>query len=555
MKFKKFYWPAFLLYAIFLFFFGCKNYYKVIDKPLETQDAKSGEVSKLQIQNRYFILRSGDKYYHMANMQISEDRKSVTCKLDSVPLNHQVYINNAFTKNRDYHKAGDDKEYKVLSEVHLYMMPDNNLDYGSYVLNLNKIDKIEIIEKDQKRTTRNHLVTGVGVTLGIIALIGIIIAATKSSCPFVSAYDGTDFSLQGEIYGGAIYPQLARHDYLPLRMNPMADGSLQLKITNELKERQYTDMTELWVITHDKNSQVLADEVGNLYSITTPQAPIKVLLNNKTDLTDALTASGDHKMIFMDDTATINSGNEVYMKFNKPANASKGKLVLNLKNSYFLDLLYGELAKGFGSYYTTFVKAQRKKPIAELIKWTKEQQIPLVVSVKTVNGWKKISEITTIGPLSNRSMVVPVDLPADEIFTEIKLSAGFMFWEIDQAAMEYNVNTNFTVEKCKPITALDEAGKNVLDVLLNDDAKYLDQPDIGNSATIVFQPTKVAAEGLSNSYILHAKGYYEHIRDFKNKPDIGFLKQFKKQNAFPSFGLIVYKKMSKEQMSVLVKNN
>ena len=51
----------------------------------------------------------------------------------------------------------------------------------------------------------------------------------------------------------------------------------------------------------------------------------------------------------------------VVMKFNKPAGVSKGKLLLTLKNSYWLDLLYGELAKGFGTYYASYMKEQKNQ--------------------------------------------------------------------------------------------------------------------------------------------------------------------------------------------------
>lgn len=556
MKLRKFYSAVFLGYVLMLFIYSCKSYYKVINKPLSIENTSSQEVAKMPLQYRYFILRNGGMAYHMEDMQLSEDKKSITCKLELVPPSHQLYLINSSNRNRSYSKGGDLKQEGVLNEVHLYLKPGDSLNYGNYVLDLNKVDKIEIIEKDQGRTISNHLIVGIGVTLGVFLLVGIIAIATKSSCPFVSAYDGKDFTLQGEIYGGAIYPQLARHDYLALRMNPLDDGTLQIKITNELKERQYTDLAELWVVTHDNNSKVFADESGNLYSIAAPQQAIKVLLNNTRDLTEALVAADDNKIIYMDDTATVHAANEVYIKFNKPSHASKGKLMLTLKNSYFLDLLYGRLAEGFGNYYATYIKDQGKKPATELLKWVSEQQIPLTVSVKTTNGWKKITEITTVGPLSNRNMVVPIDLEDEAFFTEIKLSAGFMFWEIDQAAIDYGVDANFSVQKCKPITAVDEVGKNVTDLLLTADARYLEQPQIGNCATIAFKPSETKIKkGLSRSYFLHAKGYYEHIRNFNNRPDIEFLQQFKNPGAFPSFGLEVYKKMSKDQLSLFVTNN
>ncbi len=136
-------------------------------------------------------------------------------------------------------------DFPVLTEVHLYIAQDTPLSMGSYTLALDRIGKIEVIEEDRKRTTNSYVSGAVGYTLDTIAIAAIIIAATKSSCPFVSANTGNEFVLQGEIYGGAIYPQMARDDYMPLRMQRTPGGTLQLKISNELQERQYTDFCRL----------------------------------------------------------------------------------------------------------------------------------------------------------------------------------------------------------------------------------------------------------------------------------------------------------------------
>ena len=253
----------------------------------------------------------------------------------------------------------------LLNEVHFQIPPDSTAVIGPYTLQLDKIQRIEVIEKDKKRTTNSYVIGAFCYTLGAIALTAIIVAATKSSCPFVSAYTGNEFTLQGEIYGGAIYPQMVRHDYMPLIMQPLTDGSLQVKISNELHEHQYTDMADLWVITHDKNSKVLADEKGNLYNITDPQLPTNCLLNGKKDATAALQKAGDNYLMYMDDSTALNATNEAILKFTRPVAAKQGKLILSLKNSYFLDLLYGELAKGFGTYYTTYSEQQRKKPLED----------------------------------------------------------------------------------------------------------------------------------------------------------------------------------------------
>ena len=122
----------------------------------------------------------------------------------------------------------------VLSEVHFYIRTDTNVRAGgSYILDLAKVEKIEILVKDKGRTTRSYILGGVGITIGVVVVASIIALALKSSCPFVSANNGNGLILQGEIFGGAIYPQLARNDYLPLQMVPLSDGTLQVRISNE----------------------------------------------------------------------------------------------------------------------------------------------------------------------------------------------------------------------------------------------------------------------------------------------------------------------------------
>jgi hypothetical protein len=341
---------------------------------------------------------------------------------------------------------------------------------------------------------------------------------------------------------------------MPIKMSPSKDGSLQLKISNELQERQYTDMADLQVITHDSSTKVWSDQFGNLYPVSSPQSPVSASLNARKTAVDAVCRSGDFKVLYMDDSSKTNAQNELVLSFNHTPGPSRAKLLLSLKNSYWLDFLYGELAKGFGDYYATYIKEQRTKPAAELLKWINEQQIPLHVSIRDGESWKEITTITTIGPLANRDVIVPIDLTGIQSQQiEIKLSAGFMFWEIDYAAVDFTVGSELDVQVISPHKAHDETGRNVLPSLTKEDGIYLDQPQIGNAATLFYQPPRLTDPGKMQTYILHTKGYYEHIRDFQNKPDLLFLSQFKKPNAFPVFGMRLFQSKEKDLQLFAIK--
>jgi len=134
---------------------------------------------------------------------------------------------------------------------------------------------------------------------------------------------------------------------------------------------------------------------------------------------------------------------------------------------------------------------------------------------------------------------------------DVKLSSGFMFWEIDYAAMDFTDENAFSLQKLSPVKATDEGGKDVVAPLQKEDGLRLEQPQIGNVATLVYQTTVLPGANEKQAFFLKTKGYYEHIRDFKNKPYVAFFQQFTKPNAFPKYGMGLYKKVSEENIKAL----
>lgn len=451
-----------------------------------------------------------------------------------------VHLSKGFKGQMRYDKKIP--ETLVTNEVHLYSAAKTAVIEGEpMLLSLDSLLRIEILEHDKGRTTGSYIGGGILIGLSVIAFAAIIVAATKSSCPFVSGFDGEMHSLQGELFGGAIYPQLARNDYIPLRLGKTKEGNYEVIISNELKEKQFTDLADLWVIHHDKSIRVIADESGNLYSISNPETPVSAKMTNQPDPLPMIAECNDNRVFYFSDTSSKDGVNELKVQFKNQPGRKKAKLILRLKNSYFLDYLYGDMASNLGKHYASYMKKQEKRPAAELKKWVNEQKIPLEVSVKKENTWQSQALLTTIGPLEFREVVVPLDLTntANE-FIELSFKTGFMFWEIDAIAIDYTEGENYYIEKIKPLSAIDEKGNDVMKTLLQADNIYLEQPEIGNMATMVYKPDPTK-KSEARSFILHTRGYYKHLRDFKGKANIKFLKQFKKPNAFAKYGIEKYK--------------
>ncbi len=542
---QKFMAAIFLVSSVNMFV-GCHHYYRAVKGNTTSTETKRSTIDELRMQKKTFILRQGSKSYLLKNLTVDDQKMIISATMDTIPRMHTLYVTPH--KKQIYKKAK--AQDAVLNEVHIYVPAGVSANSGQGLsLNMGDIEKIEIIQKDAGKTTTSFILGGLGYTLGALTLISVIILLTKDSCPFVSTYDGEQYNLQGEMFGGAIYPSLQREDFVPLQINAVS-GEYILKISNELKERQYSDYANLLVVDHDKNAKVLSDLNGQLFSVTDPQLPTSAYINQRKDVLHQVKNMDNISCLF-DDEGTPDNLNELYLSFDNTYRSSKGKLVLNLKNSYWADYLYGEFTKHFGSYYNKWIKGQKKKPANEMDKWAQEQNIPMTVSVKVNNEWKEIRNIKTIGPLLNRQIVIPVPISKNEK-VEIKLSTGFMFWEVDYAALDVSTDQPFSVQEIKPYEAADGKGANVLTGLLMADRKFLQQPNTGDVAIIKYKSPNLK-EGMERTVLLHTSGYYEHVRNYTGKPDIPFLKSFSKPGAFQAFSKQRYHELKNAQLN-LAKN-
>jgi len=516
-------------------------------------DAKNEEeAAQFFISNKaekYFILHHNDKSYALNDISIDKDKLVMNGKLSPVDPSHLSYIK---AKGKGY--KYNDKNRVVLNEVHFYVMPASTIDtVNTLELPLYQVSKIEVIEHDKARTTQSYVLGGIGIGVGVIAVTTVIILLTKESCPYISVYDGEEYQLQGELFGGSVNSRLERMDYVPLQAMPV-NGEFRLRLSNELKEKQYTNLADLVVIEHNVNSTVLPGTDGKPYAFRDPVMPVAAEMNQGKNMMDAVTYK-DNIACGFDDT-TISTGlNELRLRFRNTGTKGKGKLLLNLKNTYWLDFLYGEFTRHFGSTYESWKERQQSRTAEEMTQWTEEQYIPLTVSLKTKNGWKEIQKIKTIGPVANRELIVPVETgDAEGDFVDIRLQTGFMFWEVDYAAMDFTHDEPFTITRLKPSAADDQDGNSVLPELKENDQLYLAQPRAGDYAILRYPFDRKPGIGRTYSVFFETSGYYEPIREYSGKADKAFLKKFRQPGCMARFSLARYQTISSNSAALAVKN-
>lgn len=479
----------------------------------------------------YIIVHIGNENYHINQLKVDLDKNEISGYRTSISNEHNLFPNPRPVGNQ-YIRKFESPE----NEVHIYISNAQEKERDLVLIPFGSIERLDIYDNQVGATIASYVFLGLGIGAGVAGIVMIVVALLKTSCPFVYMLNGDEYKFNGEIFAGAIDPNLERDDYMPLPNFKAQNGIFELKITNELKERQYTDIAELFCIEHAKDVQVLMDSYGKFYSIKNPSAPISATTNKGSDLLSFVTKLDSISYMFTDEMSDNQDFSDISFKFQNNIKSKEGKLVLNLKNTLWMDYIFERFCAQFGDKYNSFAALQRNKSAKEKTAWAKAQGMLLEVQIKTKAGWKTVDNINMVGPLASRSIIVPIDLTGhSEDNIEIRLKSGYHFWEVDYAAMDYTENENLKIKPLELTKAEDENGVDLKSTILKSDGIYLEQLYIGAQAFFTFKEAPLSNSNNMTSLFLHTRGYYQYIRNYTGKPNISELKKFKNPGSFTHF--------------------
>ncbi len=530
-------WIAIGLFFAMLNLTGCMYYFKVN----YASQPYSESISEFNHIGKTIYIHSGEKRWLFTNIVVSNDSISGQIQ-DSLLFPHLGSIK-ANKPNRYIH-GGKNNERYLLNEVHVYI--NDSVLTGNQRITIpgTSIGKIEVYDKDTKATTASWVLGGVllAATLTVLTISAINSmdiapsfpeTSPNQSCPYIYVWDKQNYNFIGEIYTGSVYQQLERNDYLKL---PAYNGqkNFRLKVTNEVKEIQHTNLMELFVIDHSKQVDVLVDKYGHINTLAQ-----QVLPTLATNLTGEDIAS----LLFSKDTLFYQSNQTGDIKPLKdglileyPVNkgAKSVKLVISAKNSlvmnYMMDQFYGLL----GSAYNSYEKRQEHIPAAQMHQWTLEQGLPLSLYVERDGKWEFVDYYDVCGPLAFKEDVLTIPLKGNESDPlKLKLESGAFLWQIDYVAIDYTPDIKVRLDVVPIESAINEANKDVSGLLKSDDNEYYNQSQISNLIEVNFNLPAQYDE--NRTLILHSKGWYKEIRNQKWKPDFKTFKEFHKPGRFNQF--------------------
>lgn len=368
--------------------------------------------------------------------------------------------------------------------------------------------------QNEEGDTGSSILAAVGI-LGIIMLTGIIIiAATKESCPFIYSYNGERYIFDGEPYGGAICKALKRTDMSKLEHLASVNGEYRLILTNQVNECQFTDQLKLLVVDHSASTEIIQDEINNLYTISSRIKPVKVTDGKGTDIR-SIFAEKD-KRLWQSDLEKKDPErpedlrDDIYFVFPKPEKAGNAKLIVlggtTLWGSYMLKSISELHGKNIRNWHESFNNPVNLLMLNQWINRTGTYRLGM--AVKTPDGWQQRGTIFGGGPLIYEERILTIDvsdISGKEL--EIKISPPAGFWQFDSFFVDYSDETPIEVREISADSIYDDTGADITYILSYIDDDYCIMPFKGQKAFLAFAVPDPVPD-MKRTIFAKTNGYY-----------------------------------------------
>lgn len=417
-----------------------------------------------------------------------------------------------------------------------------------YILTTKSVQSIPLSEVSmvwtRETSTLGTALIVVGGIAGALVIVGVIVALTKQSCPFLYSANHTGFNLEGELYSGAIFKGTERRDFLKLHSLAAGPDGYVLKVANEARETQYTDEMTLVAVDHPKDIDVYAGSDGVIHTVRSPLTALAAEDFEGTDFTRILSAA-DGRMwssnpLGKDPENPAHWRSGLTLRFPRPQAAEKAKLVVRIGNTYWADQAFGSLVAMMGGMMPAWYRQSEQDPgiRKNAEKFMSDEGIGLKVQVLGREGWRDAGFFYPTGPFGIKDdiMVLPLEgTPGDRL--TVRLQGGTFFWMIDYAAVDYSPDVPVEAHALAPCSAVADGGQDVKPSLLRPDGDYFVMPEPGNYALVKY-PAPPLQPGLERSFFLRSTGYYTIHPSETGSPDLAKLLAIQKNpDLFLKFSL------------------
>jgi hypothetical protein len=351
------------------------------------------------------------------------------------------------------------------------------------------------------------------VPVGVLAVLAVTVLA--SSCPFIYAFDGTDFIPSAEPLAGAVSAGLARTDLSELEGLVEVDGTYRVIIANEIDETQYVDAFHLVTVDHPANTTVVADRSGMPRLLHDAQPPVRAHDHAGADLLPVLRSNDD---IWWpgDGMGPVFSRNRtrdtLTFAFRRPAAGDSATLLVHARNDVWGAYMLKRMLQLWGGQVDQWYQMLDGSPAlrASNEEWVlREETWLLRLWVREDAGWRAQEVVMGGGPYISELQSIPVDLSGvsgDEV--QLRLHPPQGYWRIDYVALAPSSIVVDATHELHPSEPAMHSGVDVRELLRENDGNYLVMPNIGDRVELRFAAPPPPAAGFVRTVFARTSGYY-----------------------------------------------
>jgi hypothetical protein len=348
-------------------------------------------------------------------------------------------------------------------------------------------------------------------------------------CPFIYSFDGDDYILDSEAFGGSIFKAAERTDLDRLDNLKETGGVCRLKIADMLLETDYIDEVKLLVIDHDPGIEIIPSFAGRLHALKEMKNPIAArdfsgsdvlgLINEKDDL---YWTSNQFRQV--SDTDGIRDGIE--LEFARPVDSKDVNLVFNIKNTVWAALMQSAYLKAHGNKIDDWYRLMNSSGEArdEVIEAFIREGM-LSVYLWDGEDWSPSGFVWEIGTTVFRDQVLRIDIgdnTGESIRVRLESTSGF--WVINSVKADFSPENKVDFTEITPYRAIDRFGSNRLEMIGDTDERYYIM-NTGDWVNLEFRlPEPV--DGTQRTYILKTSGYYKIDTQSDDEPRVELLERF-----------------------------
>lgn len=418
-------------------------------------------------------------------------------------------------------------DYPLVRGRPLHDLPHDELGRDIHM----SLDNSNLVEVDCRDVTKLELhktsgsATAIAIVAGFAVAVILILAAASddepsysssstSSCPVLYVSGGGGEVLVGEPYAGAAAKSIQRRDLLALPAGCAETARLDLRLTNEARETQYTDAARLVLVDHAGGTRIVATNEQDALAVGEARPARDVTTLDGTDVT-TLVANTDSLQWETDLSGCVGRPEfplveGLVASFTPPAGGGQPVLELDLGNTYWLDLVMNRFLALLGDRFESGMeRAGHERTGPRLRSWLTREGVDLKVEVRSADGWREVGCVRPVGPLALRRVAVPLpaDLAAGAEPLSVRLTGGAGFWRVDRIALSAAAAAPITVRRLDPLTVTDQDGHDQRGLVTAEDGRCQALERIGDTIALTFA-VPPAAPGLARSAFFESSGYY-----------------------------------------------